>query len=165
VIVAVAAAVVVMLGTTLAATLQDDVRAPDGGAVALVAVAALALAWRRTAPLVVLAVVIAAVVAARRYPYGPVKLCMVFAMFEAARLRPLRTSQLACGAAVTTATATLLIRAGQDAAHPLPGHRSSRPCRHTRRRRRGAFLEAFFVGSTPPPHTRTERWRPDRGCR
>lgn len=68
-----------------------------------------------------LAVVIAAVATylLAGYPYGPVQLCMVFAMFEAARLRPLHTSLLACGAAVAAATGALLIRAGQDAAKPL----------------------------------------------
>jgi signal transduction histidine kinase len=73
-------------------------------------VATLALAWRRCSPVITLAVVVALVAGylMARYPYGPIQLCMVFAMFEVARLCALRTSLLSCfGAVAVTATAML----------------------------------------------------------
>jgi signal transduction histidine kinase len=111
--VAVAAAVLVLLGTMVAARLQAEIRPLDGGAVTLVVLAAAALAWRRAAPVAALGVIVALVAGYLLigYPYGPIQLCMVFAMFEVARLRGLRTSLLACAAAVGAIAAATLARA------------------------------------------------------
>lgn len=119
--IAVGVAVLVVLGTRVTATLQAHVRPLDAGAIALVIVAALALAWRECAPLAALSVVVALVAAylLLGYPYGPIQLCMVFAMFEVARLRPLRTSLLACATAVGVTAAAMLFRALMRAETPL----------------------------------------------
>jgi signal transduction histidine kinase len=111
--IAVATAALVVLGTVLAARLQDQVRPLDAGAIALVTLAAVALAWRRRAPVAVLGVVVTlvALYLLIGYPYGPIQLCMVLAMFEVARLRGLRISLLACAAAIAAITAATLSRA------------------------------------------------------
>jgi len=111
--VAVAAAVLVILGTMVAATPQDEARPLDAGAITLVTLAAFALAWRRRAPVAALSVIVTLVAGYLLigYPYGPIQLCMVFAMFEVARLRGLRTSLLACAAAVAATAAATLSRA------------------------------------------------------
>lgn len=111
--IAVAAAVLVVFGTLVAATLQDEIRPLDTGAFTLVTLAAVALAWRRRAPVAALSVIVTLVAAYLLigYPYGPIQLCMVFAMFEVARLRGLRTSLLACAAAVAATAAAILSRA------------------------------------------------------
>lgn len=110
--IAVAAAVLVVVGTMAAATLQDEIRPLDVGAFTLVMLAAVALAWRRRAPVAVLSVIVTLVAGYLMigYPYGPIQLCMVLAMFEVARLRRLRTSLLACGAAIAAITAATLSR-------------------------------------------------------
>jgi signal transduction histidine kinase len=119
--VAAAAAVLALLGTFLAAGLQHGVRPLDAGAVALVALAGLALAWRRLAPVATLGVTVALVAAylLAGYPYGPIQLCMVFGMFEVARLRGPRTSLPACAAAVAAIAAATLARALVRADLPL----------------------------------------------
>jgi signal transduction histidine kinase len=111
--IAVAAAVLVVVGTMVAATLQGEVRPLDVGAFTLVTLAAVALAWRRRAPVAALSVIVTLVAGYLLvgYPYGPIQLCMVFAMFEVARLRGLGTSLLACGAAVAVTAAAMLSRA------------------------------------------------------
>lgn len=95
--IAAAATTVVLIGTGLAARLQPDTGPLDAGAVALIVAVGLALAWRRRVPVVTLLSVVGLVAGylAIGYPYGPIQLCMVFAMFEAARLSGLRTSLLA----------------------------------------------------------------------
>lgn len=97
----------------VAATLQDEIRPLDTGAAALVVLAGLALAWRRRAPVVALSVIVTLVAGYLLigYPYGPIQLCLVFAMFEVARLRGLRTSLIACAAAVVATAAATLSRA------------------------------------------------------
>ena len=64
----------VLVGTMVAATLQDHVRSLDAGAVVLVLLASLALAWRRRAPVVTLGVVVALVAGYLLIgcPYGPI---------------------------------------------------------------------------------------------
>ncbi len=113
--IAVAVAVLVSLGARMAATLQvqDQVRPLDAGAIALIALAALVLAWRRCAPVAALSVVVTLVAGYlfAGYPYGPIQLCMVFAMFEVARLRQLRISLLAAAAAIAATAAAMLFRA------------------------------------------------------
>jgi signal transduction histidine kinase len=110
--IAVAAAVLVVVGTMVAATLQDEPRPLDVGAFTLVTLAAVALAWRRRAPVAVLSVIVTLVAAYLLigYPYGPIQLCMVLAMFEVARRRGLRSSLLACAAAIAAITAATLSR-------------------------------------------------------
>ncbi|TQM01791.1 sensor histidine kinase [Pseudonocardia kunmingensis] len=107
-------AVVLVLGTLAAAALQGDrVRTPDAGAFALVVLAALAtLGLRRTAPVWALAGAMAAVSAylLAGYPYGPVQLCMVIAVFEVSRQRQLRTSLGACAVAAIVASGSVLPR-------------------------------------------------------
>jgi signal transduction histidine kinase len=111
--IAVAAAVLVVVVTIVAATLQDEIRPLDVGAFTLVTLAAVALAWRRYAPVAVLSVVVTLVAGYLLigYPYGPIQLCMVLAMFEVARLRGLGTSLLACAAAIAAITVATLSRA------------------------------------------------------
>jgi signal transduction histidine kinase len=110
--IAVVVAVLVALGTGVAATLQSHVRPLDAGAIALIVLAALALAWHERAPVATLSVVVTLVSAylLTGYPYGPIQLCMVFAMFEVARLCALRTSLLACLGAVAVNAAVILAR-------------------------------------------------------
>jgi signal transduction histidine kinase len=111
--IAAAAVAPVVFGTVVAATLQDEMRPLDAAAVTLATLAAVALAWRRRAPVAALSVIVALVAGylLLGYPYGPIQLCMVFAMFEVARLRGLRTSLLACAAAVAATAAAMLSRA------------------------------------------------------
>jgi signal transduction histidine kinase len=52
------------------------------------------------------------------YPYGPIQLCMVLAMFEVARRYRLRTSLLACGLAAAAAVALVLSRLVPEADLP-----------------------------------------------
>ncbi|MQA10500.1 MAG: sensor histidine kinase [Pseudonocardiaceae bacterium] len=116
--IALAAAVFVSVGTFGAATYQPAARPPDAVTVSLTVLAALALAWRRRAPVAMLASVVAVVCGYLLigYPYGPIQLCMVFAMFELARQRGLRTSLLACGVSV------LVVMAVFTAGRLLGGH-------------------------------------------
>ncbi|MQA79531.1 MAG: sensor histidine kinase [Streptosporangiales bacterium] len=119
--VGVAGAALAVAGTVVAAMRQDTGHALDAGSTALVALAGLALAWHRRAPVVVLGVVVALVAAylLSGYPYGPIQLCMVVAMFEVARLRRLRASLLVCGIATAVTVAALMFRAVLQAELPL----------------------------------------------
>jgi signal transduction histidine kinase len=109
-------------GTFLAQAVQTGhVRTLDALGIALIVLAAAAtLGLRRAAPVWALAGALAAVGAylLAGYPYGPVQLCMVIAMFEVARLRPLRISLPLCGIAAVVASVTLLVRVAPDASSP-----------------------------------------------
>ncbi|HEU4422793.1 MAG TPA: histidine kinase [Pilimelia sp.] len=93
-VVAAAAAVVVGVGSWRAAAVQQPPRPLDVWAFLLVAAAAGALTWRRSAPLVALTGSAGATAAylAVGYSYGPVLLCVAWAMFEVARRLPMRRS-------------------------------------------------------------------------
>lgn len=111
---AVVLAAVLVAGTIGVTRLQDNPGPGlDAGAVALIAAAALATVGLRHAPVWALAGVMLTVSGylLAGYPYGPVQLCMVVAMFEVARRRPLRLSAAACGIAALIASATVLLRA------------------------------------------------------
>ena len=106
------AAAVVGAGSILAATLQRPPRPLDLWAVLLMVAAAAALAWRRAAPLAALGGSVGAVgiYLLGGYPYGPIQLCVVVAMFEVARRCRLRTSLLACGLAALAGVAFVVPR-------------------------------------------------------
>jgi signal transduction histidine kinase len=107
-------AVVLVVGTVGAAALQGDRARPlDVGAFTLVVVAALAtLGLRRVAPVwaMVGAMAAVSVYLLAGYPYGPVQLCMVIAMFEVGRHRELRASLGACAIAAIVASVSVLPR-------------------------------------------------------
>ncbi|MGP3974292.1 sensor histidine kinase [Streptomyces sp. 8N114] len=109
----VAAALVVLLvaGSIFAASVQDGERSPDAWAWLSAAVTAGALAWWRAAPMAMLAAVVAGTGAylLGGYAPGPVLLCPVFATFQVARVRTIRLSLPACGAAATVVVAALLV--------------------------------------------------------
>jgi signal transduction histidine kinase len=110
-----AASIVLVVLATMGTTALQGGRfgSLDAGEFVLLAVAAGATgALRRVAPAWGLAVTMAAVCLYLYIggPYGPVQLCMVVAMFELARRRPLRTSLPACLVAAAVATATILPR-------------------------------------------------------
>jgi hypothetical protein len=113
------AAAVVIAGSVLAAAVQQPPRPLDVWAVLLMVAAAGALAWRRAAPIAALggAVGVVGIYLLGGYPYGPIQLCMVVAMFEVARRHRLRTSLLACGLAAAAAVAFVLTRLVRDADH------------------------------------------------
>jgi signal transduction histidine kinase len=95
-----------LVGTSGAATFQH--RDPvDGLAYVLVAIAALALAGRRIWPLATLAVTAAATSAylILGYPYGPIQISLVVAVFTVAQRLPLRVSAVACGIATVALVA------------------------------------------------------------
>jgi hypothetical protein len=106
--------VVVVGGTLLAAKFQPDTRGLDAAAVGLMLLSAAPLAWRPRAPVPVLVVVAVAEYLVIGYAYGPVQLCMVFAMFEVARQHGLRTSLAACAVAVAAISAAVLTGAGAN---------------------------------------------------
>jgi signal transduction histidine kinase len=114
------AAAVVIAGSVLAATVQQPPRLLDMWAVLLMVAAAGALAWRRAAPMAALSGAVGAVgiYLLGGYPYGPIQLCMVVAMFEVARRARLRTSLLACGLAAIAAVAFVLSRLVREADLP-----------------------------------------------
>jgi signal transduction histidine kinase len=120
VVVAAGAAVVVIVGSVLAAGVQTPPRPLDAWAYLLMVVAAGALAWRRAAPMVALVGAVGAVgvYLLGGYAYGPIQLCMVVAMFEVARRVPPRTSLLACGLAAGAAVGFVLARLARDADLP-----------------------------------------------
>ncbi len=109
---AVLGAVVLPAATVLTSRWQDQARPLDTAAFALIISAALVLAWHRRAPVVVLGVVVAlvSVYLLIGYPYGPVQLCVVFAIFEVARLRSVRVSLVACAVAAAATAAAILLR-------------------------------------------------------
>ena len=104
------AVTVAVLLSVQAGASQGAARPLDVWGYALVVVAAGALAWRRAAPVVALAVSVLAnaVYLLAGYPYGPSLLCVGWAMFEVAWRRPIRWSApLAAVAAVTSVAAVL----------------------------------------------------------
>ncbi|TCP52942.1 signal transduction histidine kinase [Tamaricihabitans halophyticus] len=107
--IAIGVAIFVAIGTFFAAELQHPQREPDTLGIALVVLTALSLAWRRRAPQLVLAACVGLLAGylLLGYPYGPIQLCMVFAMFELARQRPARVSLRSCAAALVGVTAAL----------------------------------------------------------
>lgn len=114
VVVAAGFAACAVVGTVAEEVLQvGRVRNVDVVAVVLIASASLlALGLRRVAPMWALAGAVVAVSGylLAGYPYGPIQLCMVIAMFEVARQRPLRLSMIACGVAAVVASGTVAAR-------------------------------------------------------
>ena len=110
--IAAAAVATVAAGSWLAARSQQPPRPLDFWAYALVTVAAGGLAWRRTAPAVVLACGVAATggYLLLGYPYGPVLLCVGVATFELGRRRPPRVSAITAALAALVSVATVLPR-------------------------------------------------------
>jgi signal transduction histidine kinase len=80
--------------------------------VALLVLAAMTTVLRRVAPLLALTMVVLLVngYLLAGYPYGPVLLCLVVAVFELARQRPLRESAPASAVAAVISSATILLR-------------------------------------------------------
>jgi signal transduction histidine kinase len=103
-------AAVVVAGTIVVGA--DRSRPLDGLGLALLVLAAMTAALRRTAPLAALgaAVLLVNGYLLAGYPYGPVLLCLVIAVFELARQRPLRVSATASGLAAAISSATILLR-------------------------------------------------------
>ncbi len=91
---AVAAAVALVLASVPAAWGQGH--RIDAAGFTLAALSGLALAWHRTAPVVTVVATVAlnGVYQLLDQPYGPVQLPMMLAVFELARLRPVRLSAL-----------------------------------------------------------------------
>lgn len=114
VVVALGFAACVVVGTVTVQVLQAGrVRDVDAVAVVLIVLAALlAVGLRRAEPVWGLAGAVAVVggYLLAGYPYGPIQLCMVIAMFEVARQRPLRLSAIACGVATVVASGTVAVR-------------------------------------------------------
>ncbi|MEV4512319.1 histidine kinase [Dactylosporangium sp. NPDC049525] len=109
---AVAAVVVAVLLAVQTGTSQHDARTLDAWGIGLVVVAAAALAWRRAAPVVALAISVVANAASllAGYPYGPTLLCVGWAMFEVAWRRPIRVSAPLAGVAAVASVAAVLPR-------------------------------------------------------
>lgn len=103
---------IVVLGSVVATRAQAPAHPLDAGAFSLIAVAVAAPAWRHRAAVTVLGVVVVAVSAYLLvgYPYGPIQLCMVLAVFDVARLRGLRDSAAACAVAGGLMAAATLSR-------------------------------------------------------
>jgi signal transduction histidine kinase len=104
-------------GSVAAAAGQVRIRPLDAfGVVLVMAAAAVAVGLRRVAPLWALAVTTLLVNAyvLAGYPYGPVLLCLVIAVFEVARQRPPATSAMACGFAAALSSATIFVRVVDD---------------------------------------------------
>ncbi len=95
---AVVLAVVVTISTRFAGVFNDSDRPVDAAAYALAVTAALALAVRRTWPLVALAVAVASSSAylVLGYPYSLILAALLIAVYTVARYRPLATSVPAC---------------------------------------------------------------------
>jgi signal transduction histidine kinase len=119
--VAAAAIVVNVGGTLLVANVQDHRFALDGTGIVLLVAASAALGWMSRQPLPVFALVVASVATylLLDYPYGPVQLCLVYAMFELARLRPLRISMPSAAVATVVVILAVLSREFVDAAQPV----------------------------------------------
>jgi signal transduction histidine kinase len=103
VLLALAATVLIVVGSGIAAVRQVPPRHPlDLPAYVLIVIAAAALLVRRPWPLATLAGAVAAAVAylGIRYPYGPVLLTLWIAMFGVGTRLPVRRSILACGVAM-----------------------------------------------------------------
>jgi signal transduction histidine kinase len=111
-------AVCLVIGSISAAALQvDELDAPAFALIVLAAFACLGL--RRIAPLwaLVSTMIIVSGYLLAGYPYGPVQLCMVVAMFEVARQLPMRISSVACGLAAIAASGTVLVRLVHEDVH------------------------------------------------
>ncbi|GAA3457765.1 sensor histidine kinase [Dactylosporangium matsuzakiense] len=104
----------VAVGGWLAGLVQEAPRGLDAGGFALMGVAALSLGWRRSRPVLPLvgAVGGSSVYLLLGYPFGPVLLTLVWAMFEYARRRPLRSSAVALGVSAVVAGLAVLPRVG-----------------------------------------------------
>lgn len=110
-------AAAVVVGTVGAAPGQAGSRPLDVlGVLLLVAAAVPAAGLRRTAPIGALATTTLLVNAylLAGYPYGPVLLCLVLAVFEVARQRPMSVSAPACAAAAVVSSATIFARVVGD---------------------------------------------------
>ena len=120
---AAALSVVVVAGTIAVSTGQSDRSRPlDGlGLVLLVAAAVVTALPRRTMAVAALtgAVVLVNAYLLSGYPYGPVLLCLVIAVFEVARQRALAVSALAGGLAAAISSATILLRLFGDGHIPI----------------------------------------------
>lgn len=123
VVLAAALSAVVVAGTIAVGAGQPERSRPLDvlGVVLLVAAAAVTAVLRRTAPLGALTGTVLLVNAylLAGYPYGPVLLCLVIAVFEAARQRELSVSALACGPAAVISSATILLRLIGDGHTPM----------------------------------------------
>ncbi|WP_433120286.1 sensor histidine kinase [Micromonospora sp. CA-246542] len=116
-------AVCLVLGTLLVAGAQQDHPHPPletTGVLLIVLAAIVTMTLRRIAPVIAL---LAAIVVVNSYlilgnPYGPIQLCIVIAMFEAARQLPIRVSMLVCGLAAALASGTVVVRLAADATEP-----------------------------------------------
>ena len=104
----------VVVGTLLATGAQTGRVQPLDvpGLVLLVVAAMVTVGLRRAAPSGALigALVLVNAYLLAGYPYGPVLLCLVIAVFEVARQRALLASALTCGAAAVISSATILVR-------------------------------------------------------
>ncbi len=106
-------AVIIGIGASRAAQNQADApRELDVWAYLLIVTAALALAWWRAWPLAALAgsVVAASAYLLLSYPFGPIQICMVLAMFAVARRHPLARSLPACAIAAAISTTSVIPR-------------------------------------------------------
>jgi len=106
-------AAAVVAGTFVVDAGQTDRARPLDvlGVLLLVAAALVTVGGRRT-PLAAMtgAVLLVNAYLLAGYPYGPVLLCLVIAVFEVARQRPLPASALACGLAAAVSSACILLR-------------------------------------------------------
>lgn len=118
-----AALIGAVAATVGAAALQAGRSEPlDVWAFLLVVVAVVTtLGLRRTRPVLALAVAIVATggYLLAGYPYGPIQLCMIVAMFEVARRCSLKVSLLACGLAAVVASACVAARFSRELESPL----------------------------------------------
>ncbi|MBM0277775.1 sensor histidine kinase [Micromonospora tarensis] len=107
-----------LLATRLAGDNQPGSRPVDAACRALIAVAALVLALRRRAPLVTLAVVTVATSTYLLigYPYGPILLSFLLAVYTVAVRLPVRPAALAAGGAFVLLVAHVFVGRG-----PAPG--------------------------------------------
>ncbi|WFF03375.1 sensor histidine kinase [Micromonospora sp. WMMD964] len=107
-----------LLATGLAGENQPGSRPVDASCRALIAVAALALLLRRRAPVPVLAVVTVATSTylVLGYPYGPILLAFLLAVYTVAVRLPVRPAALAAGGAFVLLVAHVFVARG-----PAPG--------------------------------------------
>src|SRR4051794_27568700 len=113
----VALGVVVLLGEFGAAIPQSNgprlLRPLDGwGALLIVLAVAVTVVGLRAAPLLSLtgSLLLVNAYLLLHYPYGPLQLCIVVAMYEVARRRPFAQSLVICGAAATVSSAVMYVR-------------------------------------------------------